>query len=191
MTKKQSKQALLQATIDLISEKGFYGTGLSEVLSKSNAPKGSLYYYFPQGKNQLIIEALTIAGQQVEEVLHQILSPKKDVNTAVQEVFHFFANQLIESDFKKSCPVATVASESASLNNEVRLACEQVYTQWQLIIEAFLKQNAWSEELANQHASFMLNLMEGNLLMSRVYKNTIHLEQGLAFLLQFISTQTK
>jgi len=187
MAKKQAKQALLEATIDLMGEKGFFGTGLSEVLNKSQAPKGSLYYYFPQGKNQLIIEALTLAGKQVEEALEEILVAQKTLTTALEEVFHFFADQLEQSDFKKSCPIATVASESASLDNEIRLACEQVYTAWQKKIEAFLTQNGFSDEAARQQASFMLNLIEGNLLMSRVYKDTIHLKQGLAMLTNLLS----
>jgi len=189
MTKKQSKQALLQATIDLMGEKGFFGTGLNEVLSRSNAPKGSLYYYFPQGKNQLIIEALTLAGKQVAEALQMMLQVDQDLEKSFQAVFNFFADQLEQSDFKKACPIATVASESASLDNEVRLACEQVYTQWQTLIEDFLSNKGWPEAMATQQASFALNLIEGNLLMSRVYKDTAHLKQGLEILLQLLSTK--
>ncbi|OJJ14246.1 hypothetical protein BKI52_43910 [marine bacterium AO1-C] len=187
MAKKQAKQALLDATIDLMGEKGFFGTGLNEVLSRSSAPKGSLYYYFPQGKNQLIIEALTLAGQQVEEALQTMLHPENDLKVALTAVFGFFADQLEQSDFKKACPIATVASESASLDNEIRLACEGVYTHWQTIIEAFLINKGWSDNIAKQHASFALNLMEGNLLMSRVYKDTSHLKQGLTLLIQLLS----
>ncbi|MEH0153463.1 TetR/AcrR family transcriptional regulator [Limibacter armeniacum] len=186
MVKKQSKQALLQATVDLISEKGYFGTGLNEVLSLSNAPKGSLYYYFPNGKNQLMVEAITLAGEQVSEVLRQTFIPENDLKTAFEQVFHFFVQQLEASNFKKSCPVATVASESAALDEEVRVACKQVYTAWNQLIKAFLLQKGIPEETAQKQAQFALNLIEGNLLMSRVFQNTEHLKLGLVTLLETI-----
>lgn len=189
MAKKKSKQILLEATVSLMGEKGYFGTGLNEVLSLSQAPKGSLYYYFPQGKNQLIVEAIQLAGAQVGDALQQILAPENDIKTALQQVFGFFAQQLNESDFKKSCPVATVASESASLAEEVRLACEQVYASWQLGIQQFLEHKGIA--LAEKHANFALNLIEGNLLMSRVFKDTQHLEQGLEILLEVLESSGK
>ena len=186
MAKQQAKQALLQATIELMGEKGFFGTGLSEVLGRSNAPKGSLYYYFPQGKNQLMVEALSLAGKQVEEALQMMLHQGASLEKALTAVFNFFADQLEQSDFKKACPIATVAAESASLDSEIQAACQQVYTNWQTLIEAFLMKKGWPENNAKSHASFALNLIEGNLLMSRVYRNTIHLKQGLAMLMQLL-----
>lgn len=188
MAKKKSKQALLEATIDLMGAKGYFGTGLNEVLSLSNAPKGSLYYYFPKGKNQLMIEAIVIAGTLVDEAFAQILVPENDLKTSLQQVFGFFMQQLEESDFKKSCPVATVASESAALDDEVRLACAQVYALWQGNIQVFLEQKGWAAELAQKHAMFTLNLIEGNLLMSRTFRDTIYLQRGLEMLLEVLKS---
>ncbi|EAY24426.1 TetR/AcrR family transcriptional regulator [Microscilla marina] len=189
MAKKKPKQVLLEATVSLMGEKGYFGTGLSEVLSLSQAPKGSLYYYFPQGKNQLMIEAIQLAGTQVNDVLRQMLVPQNDLKVALQQIFSFFAQQLLSSDFKKSCPVATVAAESASLAEEVRLACEQVYASWHTSIQQFLEQKGLSNTLAEKYARFSLNLIEGNLLMSRVFKDTKHLEQGLEVLLEVMGSK--
>ncbi|GAA3331467.1 hypothetical protein GCM10020331_088170 [Ectobacillus funiculus] len=37
---------------------GYHATGLNQILTESETPKGSLYYHFPNGKEQLAIEAV-------------------------------------------------------------------------------------------------------------------------------------
>ena len=49
---------MLEAATQLFRVQGLHATGLAEVLEKSGAPRGSLYHYFPGGKEQLAVEAL-------------------------------------------------------------------------------------------------------------------------------------
>ena len=39
---------------ELFAEKGYYGVGLKELLDSCGVPKGSFYYYFPNGKIDLL-----------------------------------------------------------------------------------------------------------------------------------------
>ena len=56
--KTNTKDIFIDTASSLFANQGYHATGISEILKKSNAPKGSLYYYFPQGKEQLAQEAL-------------------------------------------------------------------------------------------------------------------------------------
>jgi AcrR family transcriptional regulator len=63
MQKRSTKTAttrtrLLDTAGQLFRCQGFHATGLDEVLKRSVTPKGSLYHYFPGGKDQLAIETL-------------------------------------------------------------------------------------------------------------------------------------
>ena len=42
---------------------GFQATSFSSVLKDSGAPRGSIYYHFPEGKDQLIAAAIDLAGR--------------------------------------------------------------------------------------------------------------------------------
>lgn len=55
---RNARQAILEATYDLISEKGYFGTTVNEIIKKSNTSKGSLYYHFPHGKEDAVIALL-------------------------------------------------------------------------------------------------------------------------------------
>ena len=60
-----AREEILQATTALLEKQGSHATGLNEIIRESGAPKGSLYYYFPEGKDQLVSEAVLVAGQGV------------------------------------------------------------------------------------------------------------------------------
>jgi TetR/AcrR family transcriptional regulator, lmrAB and yxaGH operons repressor len=54
---KPTRDQIIQTTCTLLESQGYHATGLNQILKESGAPKGSLYYYFPQGKEELAEEA--------------------------------------------------------------------------------------------------------------------------------------
>ena len=68
------KELILQKASVLFAEKGYYGLGLSELLKSCEIPKGSFYYYFPDGKIQLIQEVLEYSYRRMEYgITHRML----------------------------------------------------------------------------------------------------------------------
>jgi AcrR family transcriptional regulator len=57
-----AKTRFLQAGERLFRRQGYAGSGLKELIKEAQAPSGSLYYYFPDGKTQLGVEALGYAA---------------------------------------------------------------------------------------------------------------------------------
>ena len=55
---KTKRELIIQAATELFEEQGYHATGLAQILERSQAPKGSLYYYFPGGKQQLAVETI-------------------------------------------------------------------------------------------------------------------------------------
>src|SRR6266536_1557545 len=78
-----SRERLLDVAVDLLQRQGFHGTGLNELLARSGAPRGSLYHYFPGGKEQIGAEAIARAGGQVAAAVGHVLRTKPSVADAV------------------------------------------------------------------------------------------------------------
>ncbi|MCA9793885.1 MAG: helix-turn-helix transcriptional regulator, partial [Candidatus Eremiobacteraeota bacterium] len=57
----KGRTKMIEAAARLIHKQGYHATGLAEVVDKSGAPRGSIYHYFPRGKNQLVEEAIEAA----------------------------------------------------------------------------------------------------------------------------------
>lgn len=58
MTEEPStRDRLVQAATRLFRQRGYDGTGLTEILTEAGVPKGSLYHHFPEGKADLACAA--------------------------------------------------------------------------------------------------------------------------------------
>ena len=45
-----TRERMIDATITLLRRSGLSGAGINEIVRESGAPKGSLYHFFPDGK---------------------------------------------------------------------------------------------------------------------------------------------
>src|SRR5258708_19735339 len=58
-----SKGKTLAAAAKLFRQQGYHGTALHDILAASGSPRGSLYFHFPKGKEEIGEAALTLAGE--------------------------------------------------------------------------------------------------------------------------------
>ena len=67
---------MVEATARLLQLRGYYGTSLNDILEASGAPRGSLYFHFPGGKDQLVLEATRKTVDEVTELLVEAEQPR-------------------------------------------------------------------------------------------------------------------
>lgn len=155
----------------LMQRQGFHGTGLNRVLADSSAPKGSLYFHFPGGKEQLAVEALRTAGDQLREGIEETLADAASPAEAVRLLARRMAVGLERSSFTDGCPVATTALEVSSSSEAIRDASGQALASWQEAIAARMRAFGWSETDSASFAVTVLAGLEGGLLLSRVRRD--------------------
>ena len=67
-TKRGSTRSnMLISAAEVMRERGAAGVTIDEVLARSGAPRGSVYYHFPEGRNQILAEALRWAGDTIAD----------------------------------------------------------------------------------------------------------------------------
>src|SRR6202042_3748637 len=62
MMARSVRERMVDSAVVLLAQRGFQGASFSEVLAHSQAPRGSIYHHFPDGKEQLIGAAVDHAG---------------------------------------------------------------------------------------------------------------------------------
>ena len=67
-----TKERFIETTCQLMEDQGYHATALNQIIEESGAPKGSLYYYFPGGKEELAAEAI----QHIGDVVNQRITMK-------------------------------------------------------------------------------------------------------------------
>lgn len=65
--RRRSRERLLQAAAELVSERGYEATTIGDVADRAGAARGLISYYFPDGKRQLVQSA-------VHRVMHLTLA---------------------------------------------------------------------------------------------------------------------
>ncbi|MDX2216046.1 MAG: TetR/AcrR family transcriptional regulator [Oculatellaceae cyanobacterium bins.114] len=173
---RNTKARMIAKTVDLFRVQGYHATGLNQILQESNAPKGSLYFHFPGGKEELAIAAIQLAGVTESQNMEAALNSNEDVGEAVKALILFLAEGLNSSDFRRGCPVATVAVEASATHDSLRQICEQIYREWFTLIQNRLQKSGFSADLAETWSMLILTSIEGALLLSRTQQSTHPLE---------------
>jgi TetR/AcrR family transcriptional repressor of lmrAB and yxaGH operons len=68
---------------------GYHSTRLNQIVAESGAPKGSLYPYFPDGKDGLVEEAIAHTRQIMEARLREGMAA---YTSPVEAIPHFLRN---------------------------------------------------------------------------------------------------
>jgi TetR/AcrR family transcriptional repressor of lmrAB and yxaGH operons len=158
-----TRQRMVRTAAELFRSQGYHATGLNQVLAEGAAPKGSLYFHFPGGKEQLAVEAVALAGNDLRDALAAVLDAEPDPVKALSQALELLGKDLQASDFRRGCPIATVALDAAADSEPIRLACEEVYASWHSVITAHIG----DDDLA----TVVLAAIEGALLLARTRRS--------------------
>ncbi|MGH2759016.1 MAG: TetR/AcrR family transcriptional regulator, partial [Actinomycetota bacterium] len=125
-----TKERILDATAELFRRQGYNGTGLKQIVAEAQAPFGSLYHFFPGGKEHLGADVIRSSGLMYQDLILGIMDAAPDIVTAVRDIFDGAAEVLRATDYADACPIATVALEVASTNETLREATADVFDGW-------------------------------------------------------------
>ncbi len=161
----------MAATAALLRSQGYAATGLNEIVARSGAPRGSLYFHFPGGKEQLAIAALQASGEQLRGAIAALLSGPGGPAAGLGRLLDAMASGLEASGYRDGCPIATVALETASESEPLRAAAEGVFVSWLRELERALRDAGARPATARRRALFALSAIEGGLLLARAQRD--------------------
>ena len=165
MESSESRNRIIRATLDLMSQSGLSGVGVNQVVTESATPKGSLYHFFPGGKLELAAVALGEAERFEGQWFRDVFQKQASIAAKVQQLFEDAAQQVEASGFTKGCPVAAVTLELSSDSETLRPVCRAIFMNWQDIIAAGLDEVTEGER--QEIAELILGTLEGALIFSR------------------------
>jgi AcrR family transcriptional regulator len=125
-----TRERIVDAGAELFRRQGYAATGVKQIVTEAQAPFGSLYHFFPGGKEQLGAEAIRASGTIYELLIPAVFDPAPDLVSAVRAFFAGAAEHLRETDYTDACPIATVALEVSSSSETMRTACAEVFESW-------------------------------------------------------------
>jgi AcrR family transcriptional regulator len=171
-----TKERILFASAELFRRHGYTGTGLKQVVAQAQAPFGSLYHFFPGGKEELGEEVIRVSGAFYLQLWHAIAGPAADPVAAVEGFFAGAAQTLRDTDYADACPIATIALEVASKHERLRVATADVFTSWLHAITEYLQDAGLDAITARRLGIATLCALEGAFVLCRATRSTEALE---------------
>ena len=164
MTAKRDE--IIATTCELLEVQGYHATGLNRILQESGAPKGSLYHYFPEGKEGLAAAAIARSGAGIAANIERALAEGDDAAEAVTAFIRALAGHVAASGYRQGGPITAVALEAASTSERLRLACRDQYRGWQALFAAKLRPG-YGPARAERVAALIIAAIEGGIILAR------------------------
>jgi TetR/AcrR family transcriptional regulator, lmrAB and yxaGH operons repressor len=166
-----SKGKTLAAAAKLFRQQGYNGTALHDILAAAGSPRGSLYFHFPKGKEEIGEAALTLAGEAVRQAIAHAAETSANAEIFLTRIARGMASDLEKSGYKEGCPIATTALETAAQSEVLGAATRNAFQKWEIEIKRGLFRFGMSAGDADLAATMVLSQLEGALLLARTYRS--------------------
>jgi TetR/AcrR family transcriptional repressor of lmrAB and yxaGH operons len=172
---KDTREYMIETTASLVHRRGFYGTSLNEILAESGAPRGSLYYHFPGGKEELVLEATRQGVATVTQLLKEVLTDSPDPAEGVRAFVEAAAHVLRDSGYVFGCPVAPIVLDSPE-SSALAEVCQEAFEEWQRVLVEGLGSGGIERGRAESLATVVVCALEGGLILARASRDIAPLD---------------
>jgi TetR/AcrR family transcriptional repressor of lmrAB and yxaGH operons len=158
---------MVRSAVVQLAKHGVQGTSFADVLAHANAPRGSVYHHFPNGKQELVEAAVDYMGTDGLAVLDGLHGSSAD--EIIAAFIAMWRDVLVRSDFTAGCSLTavTVTSDSDDLVERVATA----FHRWQARLTSLLASSAVAPKAADELATTMIAAAEGALVLARAQRS--------------------
>lgn len=167
-----TRDRIIVATNELFRRKGYNGTSLSQISEASDATIGSIYHFFPGGKEALAVAVIETTGAVYRELFESIVASATGTSEAYRDVFVGAAAVLDATDYIDPCPIGTIAREVANTSEPLRLAARDAFNSWIAAACSHLVAGGVGPEEAKELATVVVATLEGTFVLSRTLRET-------------------
>ncbi|MGH3969990.1 MAG: TetR/AcrR family transcriptional regulator [Mycobacterium sp.] len=169
-----TRQKMLVSSVELLRERGAGGVTVDAVLARSQAPRGSVYHHFPGGRDEILAEALQLAGDTISGIIERATADGS--LGALRRFKKFWSKALLDSDFTAGCPVVSVAVGGSADEQHLAPAVGQIFRRWHRAFAAAIIADGADAARADRLATMAVAAIEGAIILCRIQRSTTPLD---------------
>jgi TetR/AcrR family transcriptional repressor of lmrAB and yxaGH operons len=178
------RNAIVNAAAVLFRRNGYAATGVNEIVEISGAPKGSLYHYFPGGKDAIGEAAVRFAGSRVTRTLERLAQEHRSTPALLREYGRLLAGWMTASEFRDGCPITTTLLEVAPESAAITAAGREAFAAWRDIITGALLRDGYAPADARRLSTLAIASIEGALILARAERSAQPIVEAMQALTQ-------
>jgi AcrR family transcriptional regulator len=185
-----TRERIVRTTARLLQRHGYEATGIKQIGREAGAALGSVYHFFPGGKQELAAEAIRHLDRQFAESLRATLDTEMDPAKAVVAYAQSLAADLQDSDWLDTCSFSALALEAAHRSPEMQRALADAVEHWQRVVSDKLRRAGIAEHDARELAGTVMNTLEGAGLAAQIVRSEAPLRVAGTHLSRLIRSYT-
>lgn len=166
-----TRERIVRATSLLMQRQGYDGTGIKQISQEAGATLGSVYHFFPGGKQELAVEAIRHGDREFAEFLARMLAAAEDPAEAIRAAADTLARDLSRSGWVDGCPVTTTALGNAAQAPDIQRAAADAFARWRGLVAAKLREAGFADADAGDLAHTVISTLEGAELAAQVSRD--------------------
>jgi len=161
-----TRERLIRTTSRLLRQQGYAATGLNQIVAEAGAPKGSMYFHFPGGKEELAAAALAQFAGRITVAMTDDLA-RSTASEAIGRFFDSYVTHMTRTEFVEGCAIAAVALDAASSHELLFEATSRAIRTWvDLLTDALVAEGRAAVE-AHDLATLVIAAIEGTIVMAK------------------------
>ena len=188
----KTRQDLLDLGVSVLSEKGYNGTGIKEILDSANVPKGSFYNFF-KSKEEFAVEIIGHYGEMALARMDAFMNSAEGhpADQVLKTIYQTTLSLIASENYRKTCLVGSLASEIAVSSDACRSALDNQHQAWLQRLEKLVavgqQQGMFRTDLSSELlAQVFWNQWQGSLLTLKVEKSTDGAKQTLDAMMKLL-----
>lgn len=161
---------MINAGQELLSSRG-YSITMLEVIERAKTPRGSIYYHFPNGKEELAIAAAEKTGGELQHLVAVYAHRNPEPGAFIEALVDHHTKRLETSKFSEGCPLLGITVSSDSDSAELAGAVENAFDKWVSAVAVVLGEKGLAQVASEQLATTIVAAVEGAIVLARASKD--------------------
>ncbi|MER6138956.1 TetR/AcrR family transcriptional regulator [Streptomyces sparsogenes] len=166
-----TRDRIVVAAARLLQRQGYVGTGIKQIAREAQATLGSVYHFFPGGKEAVAVAAIAHSDREFATLLGEALDSAEDPAEAIEACARRLATELRESGWIDGCPVTAAALETLGTDSEIQRACADALRGWERLVVDKLLRCGFPAQDARELATTIVGALEGAEVTAQVVRS--------------------
>jgi TetR/AcrR family transcriptional regulator, transcriptional repressor for nem operon len=185
-----TKAMIIQQAAALFNQQGYAGSSISDIMRVTGLQKGGIYNHF-QSKDDLALQAFDYAIAQIKQYYRIAWKSKRHAIERLQAIVNVFSNYVDNSPIPGGCPLLNTAIESDDAHPMLRERAIEAMDGWRELFRLTIKKGIERGEIrpevdADEVITIMIATLEGSVMMSKLYGDSIHIQRAIKHVNNYI-----
>lgn len=192
----ETKEKILQQAAELFNQQGYAGSSISDIMRVTGLQKGGIYNHF-KSKDELALQAFDFAITCISKHHRAALRSKHHAIERLQAIIETFRIYIDKPDnplIKGGCPLLNTAIESDHAHPALRDRAQKAMNSWRDMICRVIQKGIEKGEVrstvnTDEVTTIVIATLEGAVMMSKLYGDSIHIERAINHLTDYIESK--